>query len=186
MQTASGYSASFTRVDEKTIREHDRLTLEGLQCLLEQTGFTEPLFVATSLGAASSGKGSGAAFPFLSRDQAEAVEVERVQGFSSGAAAGAGDSATAGAGAERRFHQQVFRRVAGYLGMDPRDFRHIDTCASSQSPQSFFLQGARDKAVPPPPRPEGQGQERRVHRPLPVYAATALQIGLLNNPHVPR
>jgi hypothetical protein len=161
----SGYSACFIRVDEKTVRTHDRLTAEAMRCLLEQTGFTEPLFVSDSVSRAStslgsSGRGSGeAVLPFLSRDQP--VEVERVRSYDQ----------QLSTPSEGSFHQQVLKRVANYLDVNVNDFRQTH----SDSDTLLIARGGE----------AGRGQ-RRPYRPLPVYTSTALQIGLLENPNVPR
>lgn len=161
---------SVIRVDEKTVRVHDRLTVEGVRCLLEQTGFTEPLFVSDSQGTSGSsgtslrgditGPGAtaqGVQLPFLSRDQA--VDVVRVKGYS-----GFQNS-------DRLFHEQVLQRASEHLGVSVNDFRF--TCSNADP---------RDEAGAGAASP----QHRRIRRPLPVYTSTALQIGLLDNPNVPR
>ena len=178
LYTASGYSVSFIRMDEKTVRVHDRLTVEAVRCLLEQTGFTEPLFVSDSLGTSGGGVGavsplpgsvasSGSAaqsvvLPFLSRDQA--VEVERIKGY----------NGIQSSNSEPAFHRQVLQRVSSHLGVSVKDFRF--TCTDSDDDENRVSDRWNSTSH----------RRRRVRRPLPVYTSTALQIGLLDNPNVPQ
>ena len=165
-ETATGYSASLMRVDEKTVRVYDRLTAEALRCLLEQTGFTEPLFLSDSVksykpsggiaGQRAASGGVHVVLPFLSRDQP--VDVQVLKGYSE----------KLGTYSLSSFHEQVMKRVASYLDVKVEDFRF--TCSSSESAVGD----------------NGSHLQRRIHRPLPIYTSTALQIGLMDNPNVPR
>lgn len=205
LQTASGYSACFIRVDEKTVRLHDRLTVEALRCLLEQTGFTEPLFVSESVTTCGSsggsgngikemsnrGGGNGVMFPFLSRDQS--VEVERIKGYG---VYNQGIILQRQSHAESTFHQQVLRRVASYLDIELKEFRYtchdtyVDTDSGTET-EELLAEGGEER-TPTQARIQSETETqrwqsgRRRHRPLPVYTSTALQIGLLNNPNVPK
>lgn len=198
-------------MDEKTVRSHDRLTAEALRCLLEQTGFSEPLFVSDSVVASSSrtgsgapvpsenqrsgglvrgsgGRGGGVFLPFLSRDQA--VEVERIR--ESPVLSSSSSSLLS------PFHSQVLHRVASYLDINTTDFRYtcndlsqghcsVEDVTAIATVLCFFQLIVY---VPHSLLVDGGGQDyrkgRRMHRPLPVYTSTALQIGLLDNPNVPR
>ena len=193
-------------MDEKTVRVHDRLTKEALRCLLEQTGFTEPIFVSDSVRSSSvvsgggggggstghSNRGSGILFPFLSRDQL--VDVERLQGYSSSPQRNTQYVVST-------FHHQVLKRVATYLDVSIQDFRYMcnDTDVSllpeeegelmvSEGSQghTFSQSQGESKGEGKAGRERERSPRRRTHRPLAVYTSTALQIGLLDNPNVPR
>ena len=155
-KTASGYSLSFIRLDEKTAHFYDRLTMEGVRCLIEQNGFVEPIFISDKLKASIHGvRGNGAILPFLGRDQV--VDVRCVGGY----------GPTPDGGDEIAFHKQVLREAASSLGVDSSDFRYTHTISHSHGNSN-----------------DASSTAQRI--PLPIYSSTAQQIGLLDNPNVPK